>query len=76
MGTSFRTAPAAPRPRGSPITGQIATHHCLVGSKVASGIQGHWTQTGKGSVTSPDVIQTRCGLSGFQTHGGGHCGPG
>lgn len=29
---------------------------------MAGGIQGHWTQTGKGSATSDGVIQTRCGL--------------
>lgn len=49
--------------------GCIFSHHCLVGFKVARGIQGHQTQTGKGNVTSAGVIQTRCGLGGFQTQG-------
>ena len=49
-------------PSGGPVTGRIFSHHCPVGSKVASVIQGHWTQTGRGSVTRPGVIQTRCGL--------------
>lgn len=62
VGTSFRTARAASHPRGSPVTGCGFSHRCPVGSKVASGIRGHWTQTGKDSVTSPGVIQTRCGL--------------
>lgn len=62
VGTALSTALAAPHPRGGAVTGGIFSHSCPAGSKVAGGIQGHWMPTGKGSVTSPGVIQTRCGL--------------
>ena len=59
---SLQDSPGCWTPAGSPVTGRIFSHHCPAGSKVASGIQGHWTQIGRGSVTRPGVIQTRCGL--------------